>query len=189
MEEIERIRKRLNQERNVVKENSLLKFFNIVFAFLLVGLGALIYCKQDEDGVLLKKIFNVDVSFKTFNESVENTLNNVFRINDVENNEQIVSYQDLYYSLGSNKYSTDDKVIRMLSNGKVSVSSYQNEYKYFVVIEYDNGVSALYTLIDEISFDNKEMKENDVIGSYVGDYFNCVFKKGEKVISYNEVFK
>ena len=190
MDEIKRIQKRLNKNATPVKEKKIIKFFNCLLIVLLVGLGALIYCKQDENGTLLKKWFNVDVSFKEMNQTIENTLNNVFSFNkNQEDNVQSVTSLDLYHSLGSNNYSTDDKTIRMLTDGEVVVSSYQDEYKYFVAIHYDNGVNALYTLIDEIKVENGKLSKNDVIGTYQGEYFSCVFKKGEQIISYNEAIK
>jgi phosphoglycerol transferase MdoB-like AlkP superfamily enzyme len=87
-------------------------------------------------------------------------------------------------------FSTDDKTIRMLDDGEVVVCSYQYEYKYFVVVSYQNGVTALYTLIDEINIENSQkLGKNDVIGTYNNEYFNCVFKKDDKIINYHEAIK
>lgn len=190
MDDIKRIQKRLKQENTPIKEKKIIKFFNGTLVLLLVALAGLIYCKQDEDGTLLKRLFNIDVSFKEMNQTIENTLNNVFSIDKEDKNDDLtVSAIDIYHSLGSNNYSSDDKTIRMLTDGEIIVSSFQNEYKYFVAVKYSNGVSALYTLIDEITFTNTKLEKNDVIGSYTGDYFSCIFKKGDVTISYNEAIK
>lgn len=191
MDEIKKIQRRLNKNTTTpVKEKKIIKFFNFLLVVLLIGLGALIYCKQDEEGTLLKKWFNVDVSFKEMNQTIEKTLNNVFSFNKTsEDNTQVVAALDLYHNLGSNNYSTDDKTIRMLLDGEVIVSSYQDEYKYFIAVHYDNGVNALYTLVDEIRVENGKLLKNEVLGTYQGDYFGCVFKKGEQTISYNEAIK
>ena len=132
-------------------------------------------------------MFNVDVSFKTMNEKIENTLNNVFSFNKEEDIK--VSSLDLYHSLGNNNYSTDDKTIRMLSDGEILIASYQEGYSYFVVVKYDNGVNALYTLIDECNIEVGKLNKNDVIGSYNNEYFNCIFKKNNETITYQQAIE
>lgn len=188
MESVEEIRKRLNNENGVVKEKKIIKFFNFFLVLCSLALGALIYCKYDENGTFFKNVFNVDVSFKELNSNINNALNNLFKI---ENEEEIlVSMIDIYHDLGNNNFSTDDKTIRMLDDGEVVVCSYQYEYKYFVVVSYQNGVTALYTLIDEINIENSQkLGKNDVIGTYNNEYFNCVFKKDDKIINYHEAIK
>lgn len=189
MESVEEIKRRLNKEN--VKEGKIIVFFNVILVMCLICLCGLIYCKNDENGLLIKKLFGVDVSFKQFNENINTAINNLFKI-EQENSEddKLVSKIDIYHNLGNNNYSTDDKVVRMLDNGKVVISSYQNDYKYFIVIAYENNVNAIYTFIDETTLSvNSELNSNDVIGVYNGDYFNCVLKKGESIISYNEFFE
>ena len=52
---------------------------------------------------------------------------------------------------------------------------------------YKNGVNALYTLVDSLNVEEKvKLNQKDIIGTYEGEYFNCVFKRGNQVISYNE---
>ena len=78
MENVKDVQNRLKKDKTPIKEKKILKFFNFFMVLLVILLGGLIYCKQDENGTLLKRMFNVDVSFKTMNEKIENTLNNVF---------------------------------------------------------------------------------------------------------------
>ena len=67
---------------------------------------------------------------------------------------------------------------------------YQNEYKYFIVVQYINGVIAMYTQIDETSLlMDQVLKVNDVIGLYAGESFNCIFKIGNEIVSFNDAFK
>lgn len=188
MDDLRKIKKRINKENAPVRERRLLRFFNGALALLLIGIGCLIYCKEDEDGKLLKKWFNIDVSFRDMNEKIQGTLNQIFYFKDASAGEQSVAGLDLYHSLGNNNYSTDDGSVRALRDGNVIASSYQNEKKYFVAIEYDNRVRALYTMISECALKSGDsLKKNDVIGTYDGEYFNCIFKKDEKTISYGDV--
>ena len=187
MENVKDVQKRLKKEKTPIKEKRILKFFNFFMVLLILLLGSLIYCKQDENGTILKKFFNVDISFKNMNEKIENTLDNIFSFN--KNEEIKVSSLDLYHSLGNNNYSTDDKTIRMLMDGEVLISSYQEGYSYFVVVKYNNGVNALYTLIDECNVEIGKLNKNDVIGTYNKEYFNCIFKKNNETISYNQALE
>ena len=187
MENVKDVQNRLKKDKTPIKEKKILKFFNFFMVLLVLLLGGLIYCKQDENGTLLKRMFNVDVSFKTMNEKIENTLNNVFSFNKEEDIK--VSSLDLYHSLGNNNYSTDDKTIRMLSDGEILIASYQEGYSYFVVVKYDNGVNALYTLIDECNIEVGKLNKNDVIGSYNNEYFNCIFKKNNETITYQQAIE
>ena len=187
MESVEEIRKRLNKDNEPVKENKIIRFFNVLLVLCSLCLCGLIYCKHDENGELIKNLFNVEVSFKQFNYDIQTALNNLFKIEDNEEENLMVSTQDLYHNLGNNNYTTDDKTIPMLTSGTIMVSSFQEEYKYFVVVSYDNGVNALYTLVDSLNVEEKvKLNQKDIIGTYDGEYFNCVFKRGNQVISYNE---
>ena len=87
-------------------------------------------------------------------------------------------------------YITSDKTIPTINNGTIKACSYQDDYKYFVVVEYENNVTALYTLIDEIKVKTDDvLLANNVIGTYEGSYFQCIFKKNNEIISYNEALK
>ena len=74
-------------------------------------------------------------------------------------------------------------------DGEVLISSYQEGYSYFVVVKYNNGVNALYTLIDECDVEIGKLNKNDVIGTYNKEYFNCIFKKNNETISYNQALE
>ena len=75
----------------------------------------------------------------------------------------------------------------MINDGKVVSVNYHSNYKYFIVIQYVNGVVGMYTLIDETTISvNQELTKNEIIGNYEGDYFNCVFKKGQLIIDYKD---
>lgn len=189
MENIKEIKKRING-KDKVKENRLIKFFNFFFAMMIILLGGLIYCKTDENGALFEKIFHRKISFKDFNQTIDNYLSKLFFFNKQTQNDIEVGGMDIYQSLGNNMYTTTDKTIRAIREGEVLSKSYQDEYRYFVVVKYDNNVKALYTLIDQVDVElNQTFSSNQIIGSYEGSYFQCIFTKEDKVISYQDAIK
>ncbi len=190
MENVEEIKRRMNKEKKV-KEHRIMKFFNVIFILMIITLGGLIYCKSDEDGKLIKQIFNQDVSFKELNQTIDNYLNKIFFFKEDNHQSTMnVSGINLYQSLGNNMYITSDKTIPTINNGTIKACSYQDDYKYFVVVEYENNVTALYTLIDDIKVKTDDvLLANNVIGIYEGSYFQCIFKKNNEIISYNEALK
>lgn len=192
MENVDEIKRRMSSEKNV-KEHHIIKFFNVIFVFCIIALGGLIYCKSDENGTLIKKIFHQDVNFKEFNNTIDEYIGKLFFIEKGENDpvsQTPVTSVDLYQSLGNNCYTSVDKTIRAINNGKVLSSSYQEEYQYFIVVEYDNEVKALYTLVSEIKVKiNDVITPNQVIGDYQGDYFQCVFTYKDEVIDYQQALR
>ena len=197
MNEIEQIRSRINSESNrinaPIKEKRILKFFNIIFCLLLIVMGALIYCKVDENATLFNSLFKTNISFVDMNQTIRSYIDKLFFLkNDVneEDNQEMVSNEIMYIEIGNNKYQTSDQNIQMIKNGEIISMSYQNEYEYFVVIDYEDNITALYTFIDEVNVSvGQTLSKNDILGSYEGEYFNCIFKKGEQIITYNEATK
>jgi len=188
MNEVNKIRKRIKKNENPKKEKILLKIFNCFLVFIAIGMLTLIYCKQDEQGMLLKTLFNVDVSFTEFNNNIENAINDLFKIES--ENEQTVNQVNYYNSIGNNRFCTDDKTVKMLHDGEVFALSSQEDYQYIVGVNYKNGVKALYTYIDEVNISLGDVIQKDsIIGTYKGDYFTCVFKIGDEIIEYNEVIQ
>ena len=192
MEDIELIRSRINNRPLPVKEKKIIKVFNAFLVILLIGIGSLMYFKYDENGTIIKKIFGIDVSFKAINQNVELFINETLNIkSDLQENEvQNVTLDDPYINMGENNYATASKSILALKDGKVITRSYQNEYQYFIAIEYENNTKALYTHVDEVNVEvGDNIKTNQIIGKYLGDTFNCVFTENDIVITYEEFIK
>lgn len=188
MNEVNKIRNRIKKHENPRKVNILLRVFNCFLVLLVLGVMSLIYCKQDENGTMLKNLFNIDVSFVEMNEKIESVINNIFKIES--SNDKPVSQTNYYNSLGNNKYCTDDGTVKMLANGEVFALSYQEEYKNIVGINYKNGVKALYTFIDEVTLSVGDiLLKEEIIGCYRGESFTCVFKYNDSLIDYNEVIQ
>ena len=66
MNEIERIRRRINKTTN----NGFLFYANCFLGILIIILSSLIYMKKDPTGNFIKKVFNENVSFEKFNYEV-----------------------------------------------------------------------------------------------------------------------
>ena len=175
MDKIEKIRNRINNVDQKEENNVFLTIGNVVMVICLIGVSGLTYCKIDENATFINSIFQSDISFKEMNDFIKGTLNSLFNIKGEVS--EIVSFENEYISVGNNNYITTDNVVNGLSDGKVILINYQNDYKYFIVVQYINGVVALYTQIDDTSLMiNQILKINDVIGIYNGEYFNCIFK-------------
>lgn len=188
MDKIEKIRNRINGIEEKETNNIFLTIGNIFLIVCLVGVGALTYFKVDEDASLINNVFDTDISFKEVNNVIKGALNEIFNI-DNENNDVVVSSEQQYISVGNNNYKTDDNRVHMLLDGIVTYVNYQNEYKYFVIVSYINGVDALYTYVDNCELKiNDRLSMDETIGNYEGEYFNCIFKKGDKIITYNDAF-
>ena len=178
MDKIEKIRNRINNKEDTkVKKNKLLSFVNFCLLLSFLGVGALTYCKVDEDATIVNGIFKTDISFAEMNNNIDEYLDKIFNRKDVE--DETVSFENEYIDIGNNNYQTDDKVVNMIHNGKVISVNFHNDYKYFIVVQYENGVVGMYTRIDEttVCIDQK-LNKNDIIGTYLGESFNCIFKKG-----------
>ena len=186
MDKIEKIRNRINnKEVNKTKKSKLLSFVNCCLFLSFLGVGILTYCKVDENATLVNGMFDTDFSFVEMNNSIDTFLDNLFNNKEIE--EEVVSFENEYRDIGNNNYQTDDKVVNMIHDGKVVSVNYHTEYKYFIVIQYENGVVGMYTHIDEttICVDQK-LNKNEIIGTYQGEFFNCIFKKGQDVIKYSD---
>lgn len=192
MEEIDRIRARIQSDQKEtdkvpVKEKGILRVFNVALLLVLLGVCTLIYCKADEDATVFNQLFHTEVSFREMNAAIRGCIDRLFFRGGEEQTQQTVGAQVEYVSLGNNRYSSADGTIRMLRGGTLVTASYQNEYEYFLVVQYENQVSALYTLVSEVSAEaGSALKQNDVLGAYAGEYFNCIFKKGDNILSYSD---
>ena len=186
MDKIEKIRNRINKKDvQKPKKNKLLSFTNFCLFLAFLGVGTLTYCKVDENATLFNNLFKTDFSFVEMNDNIDEYLDHLFNKN--QKDDELVSFENEYIDVGNNNYQTKDKVVNMINDGKVVSLNYHSNYKYFIVIQYVNGVVGMYTLIDETTISvNQELTKNEIIGNYEGDYFNCVFKKGQLIIDYKD---
>jgi len=187
MEELEEIQKRMEKGNEKKEKRSLA--YKIMMSFLLVfalSLGFLIYARIDENGSVLNQIFHTNVNFTSFNTKINRFLDNMFRFNLRNNqNDTPVSGTLSYEPLENNYYRSEDQSVKMLKRGVVSYVDTKNQ-ESFVMITYENGVVAsYYELIDPMVKTLDQLNAGDVIASYE-EQFKVLFQKGNQLISYEE---
>ena len=186
MEQVKTIRNRINKKE---KKSKLLSFLSFFMAFLSIILGIMIYMKKDENGTFLSENFNVSVNFENFNSKVNKTINNLFKFEfENKNNDKLVSNGISYIELGDNLFSSEDNSVKMIEDG-VIIGVYENNDSTSILVNYENGVIASYSLVDDVLVKQyDQFNKGDVIGSY-SDSFKVLFKKDDQIVSYVEAFK
>ncbi len=180
MDEIEEIQKRM--EKGETKKAKRSTAYKIMMSFLIVlalALGFLIYARVDENGSVLNNIFHSNISFTSFNAKINRFLDNMFRFNLKDNQDDLPVGGSVTYE------ASEDQSVRMLKRGVVSYMETKNQ-ESFVMITYENGVVAsYYELFDPIVKTLDQLKAGDVIASYETK-FKVLFQKGNQLISYEE---
>lgn len=187
MDEIEEIQKRMEKgETQKAKRSTAYKIMMSFLIVLALALGFLIYARVDENGSFLNNIFHSNISFTSFNAKINRFLDNMFRFNLKDNQDDLpVGGSVTYEALEDNYYRSEDQSVRMLKRGVVSYMETKNQ-ESFVMITYENGVVAsYYELFDPIVKALDQLKAGDVIASYETK-FKVLFQKGNQLISYEE---
>lgn len=181
MDEIEKIRKRLSKTEKKSK-GKLYTFFMSVFCLMSLTLGFLIYAKHNPNG----SVFGINLA--SINEKFNKTLGNIFTLNIFSKGDKTVDASVKYFSLGDDLYNYDDESIPSLKEGTVTYTSKQDG-KYFVLLAYDNGVTASYFNVSELLVKVQDrLKPGDIIGSYE-DSFKVIFVRGESKVTYEDACK
>ena len=187
MENINQIRNRINKKES---KSTLLSFLSLIMLLISFVLGGMIYMKKDENGTFLKENFGLNVNFKTFNNRVNIIINDLFKFEFEEKNvgNQLVSNPVNYIQLNDNMFSCEDTSISMLNDGVV-LGVYEEGDNYTILINYDNGVLASYSSIQEVLVkEYDQLEKGDKFASYY-DSFKVLFKKDGVLISYDEAIK
>ena len=185
MDELEIIKNRISKTKQ--NKNKIYKIMMTLLLIASLGIGFLIYARLDPNGSLMKKAFNVNIDFNSLNDKVDDILDRMFNFNIVNNNDddQLVSGEVGYISLGNDLYSLEDQRVLTLNKGLVSHVEKDND-SYFVIISYPNSVKATYFFIyDVIVKIGDELKKGDQIATYETS-FKVLFFKGDKKITYEE---
>ena len=176
MNEIERIRRRINKTTN----NGFLFYANCFLGILIIILSSLIYMKKDPTGNFIKKVFNENVSFEKFNYEVSKIFSSLI-IYKEDKLVEVASNVD-YIELGDHYYYTNSTSVKSLNKGTVIFIGKEDD-EVSLIIQYDNGVIASYFDIYDItcsSFD--EISKNEALGTYI-DKFRVLFRKGNELLT------
>ena len=185
MNDIERLRKKINGTK---KRHKILTFLESILILFAITLSFLIYAKNDENGFFLQKYFNVNISFKSLNDKIGFAISKMlsnFNIFNKEEDSKKVSTSIYYQKQDNNYYSYSSLEVPMLFDGKV-LSILNVDNKYSVNVYYSNGVNACY-----YELTSNYTKKEDLLskGDYIGTYeekFKVIFAKNDQIITYEE---
>lgn len=187
MDDIETIKKRI--ENTTYKKGSLYKIMMTILLVAALGIGFLIYARNDPEATVLNSVFGSSLNFHYLNENVDKTLDRMFNFNIVDNNDKDlpVSGSVNYISLGDDLYKCEDMQVKMLKKGIVSYIE-KDTNSYFVVISYQNSIKASYFFLESLLVKvGDELKKGDTFANYENN-FKVIFTKNNKKITYEEVF-
>ena len=200
MEELEKIKNRIQNRRNSSKEVDIdvidvekiyskpSKFYKIcMFSLIIMALflSVGVYAKKDENGKFLKDTFGINVNFSSFNKAM-NKLINFRAIENVTIGDVPVANVPNYVHLGNDFYVSGESQVTSVDDGVVTYV-YNDENGYLVIIENDSGFRSVYSnLIDVNVKVNDRIYFDSVIG-VVEEEVKIIFSKNNEKITYEQV--
>lgn len=184
MESIEQIRKRIQKKE---EKNPTLKILSFSLIIISIVLSFLIYMKKDQEGKLLSKVFGVNVSFYTFNANMSKLFNSLFVYSSIEDDVKEVSSPVIYIPMKNNYFTAEGNDVKALFRGKV-LSSEENNGYYSLIVYYGDDLYGLYFNLVSLSckiYD--KVDKGDTLG-YFEESFKALFKKGNELIDYEEIY-
>lgn len=200
MNEIERIKKRINKRKNKININDEVKgleennkgskLFRVLMSIM--GVYALfmsfaIYAKKDESGSVINNVFNTNINFTNFNKGLNKLLNlRVIDNENIEGADQVVSSNVSYINVGEDYYTSEGNLVVAMDDGVITYVNGKDE-NYTIIVEYDNGVRATYNEVNEVNvYVNDRVYSDDILGSF-DDKVEIIFIKNSEKLSYEEV--
>lgn len=199
MNEIEKIKRRIDKRKHHIRiddevkvmdkanKSNLFKIVMSIMTLYVLFMSFAIYARKDESGTMINSIFNTNVNFTKFNNTLNKFLN--FKVVETPNTpllDQAVSSDVNYINLGDDYYTSDGNMVVSMFDGIVSyVNGKDNNYT--VIVEYNNGVRATYNNVNEVNvYVNDVVYQNDILGTF-NEKVGIIFIKDNEKISYEEV--
>jgi len=202
MEELEKIKNRIQNRRNSSKEVDVeviemerlytkpSKFYKVVMFTLIIMalfLSVAVYAKKDENGNFLKDKFGINVNFTSFNKTMNKLIN--FRVFDtVITNDSPVSSVPNYVHMGDDVYVNGGSEITSIDDGIVTYV-YNDETGYLVIVENDSGFRSVYSNLVDVSVKVNDRVYFDSVIGVVNEEVKIVFSKNNKKITYEQVLR
>lgn len=201
MEELEKIKNRIQNRRNsskdvdveVVKlEKAYSKpsgFYKIsMFTMIIMALflSIAVYAKKDENGKFLKDTFGININFTSFNETM-NKLINFRAVNNIASGDDSpVSNVPNYVHMGNDIYVNGSSEVKSIDDGVVTYV-YSDEIGYLVIVENDSGFRSVYSNLVDVSVKVNDRIYFDSVIGVVEDEVKIIFSKNNEKITYEQV--
>lgn len=200
MEELEKIKNRIQNRRNSSKEvdveviemerkyskpSKLYKVSMLCLVIMALFLSLAVYAKKDENGKFMKDTFGININFASFNKTMNKLIN--FRIVDsITNGDIPVSNVPNYVHLGDDLYVNGSSEVKSIDDGVVTYI-YSDETGYLVIVENDSGFRSVYSNLVEVSVKVNDRVYFDSIIGVVEEKVKIVFSKDNEKITYEQV--
>ena len=200
MEELEKIKNRIQNRRNNSKEvdvevvemerlytkpSKFYKFIMFALVIMALFLSIAVYAKKDENGNFLKDKFGINVNFASFNKTMNKLIN--FRVfNTVVTGDATVSNVPNYVHLGEDIYINGGSEITSIDDGVVTYV-YSDETGYLVIVENDSGFRSVYSNLVDVSVKINDRVYFDSVIGVVNEEVKIVFSKNNEKITYEQV--
>lgn len=200
MEELEKIKNRIQNRRNTSKEVDVevielervytkpSKFYKIsMFTLIIMALflSVAVYAKKDENGKFLKETFGINVNFVSFNKTI-NKLINFRAVETITNSDALVSNVPNYVHMGNDMYVNGGSEVTSIDDGIVTYI-YNDENGYLVIVENDSGFRSVYSNLVDVSVKVNDRIYFDSVIGVVEEEVKIVFSKNNEKITYEQV--
>lgn len=200
MEELEKIKNRIQNRRNSSKEvevevvemervyskpSKMYKITMFTLIILALFLSVAVYAKKDENGKFLKDTFGINVNFTTFNKTMNKLID--FRVVDkVSDSDFAVSNVPNYIHMGEDVYVNGSSEITSIDDGVVTYV-YSDEEGYLVIVENDSGFRSIYSNLLDVNVKVNDRVYFDSVIGIVEEEVKIIFSKNNEKLTYEQV--
>lgn len=200
MEELEKIKNRIQNRRNYSKEvdidvlsyenkyrkpSTLYKASMFILIIMALFLSVALYAKKDENGKFLKNNFGVNINFAAFNKTINKLIN--FRVvENITSPDVTVSKTPNYIHIGNDMYVNGGSEVTSIDDGVVTYI-YSDEKGYLVIVENDSGFRSVYSNLLDVSVKINDRIYFDSVIGVVEEEVKIVFSKNNEKITYEQV--
>lgn len=200
MDELEKIKNRIQNRRNTSKEvdveviemerkyskpSKLYKASMFCLVVIALFLSLAVYAKKDENGKFIKDTLGININFTSFNKTMNKLIN--FRVVDsITKGDIAVSNVPDYVHLGDDLYVNGSSEVKSIDDGVVTYI-YNDESGYLVIIENDSGFRSVYSNLVEVSVKVNDRVYFDSVIGVVEEKVKIAFSKDNEKITYEQV--
>ena len=200
MEELERIKNRIQNRRNNSKDVNIevleiekvyskpSKFYKATMCFLVIlalFLSVAVYAKKDENGKFLEENLGININFASFNK-IMNKLINFRVVETITTGDAVVSNVPSYLHMGNDVYVNGGSEVKSIDDGVVTYIS-SDEIGYLVIVENDSGFRSVYSGLVDVSVKINDRVYFDSIIGAMNEEVKIVFSKNGEKINYEQV--